>query len=171
MTKRRLRFLLHTSVLLAVLAPLLLVLTTGCSATYWAGKTEMHTAVTLDVPKRTIEIYNSKDTSLEVEDLKWSENEGFSLGHLSMTDIASTPITAEVERIRAVAEAQLTQAQYLSNMGGVISSVVTAVGEMAVKLGVDFSPPGLLDADVLKAALNAYAAAQTPTTQPATDGP
>ena len=113
----------------------------GCSAEYWTGKTTMRTEIRIDPTRKEIAFVDTKDNNLEVTDFhaKFKESE-VQWASLRLTNNASVPIQAEIERIRAIGEAQLSQVQYvtalLAGVKQIVDSVVPLLGQVSQMVGL-----------------------------------
>lgn len=113
---------------LVLLVALLLIFQVGCSAEYWTGKTTMRTE--LHGPGWSF--IDTKDNDIEISDAEYDPStHAGKIGKLTVKNNASTPIQAEIARIEAIGNAQMSQVAYVSGLLQGISNIVGAVGTAA----------------------------------------
>jgi hypothetical protein len=154
-------------------APLLLLLLTGCSAGWWTGKTTMRTELEISPVWKSINFVDTKDNDITIRGLDFDmEAKRCTIEELTLVNRASDAIAAEVARIQAIGEAQLTQAVYVKELTTGLQAVIEALAAAAVQLGFEFNPPQLPTPDLLDAltAKIGGAAAALPPLQPGDPG-
>ena len=104
------------------------LLTTGCSAEWWTGKTTMRTEL------RGPGVFpfcfvDTKDNDIELTDVTYDPNtHAGRIGKLTVRNNASDPIRAEIERIRASNEGMVSQVAYMTGMMNGFAQLIGAAG-------------------------------------------
>jgi hypothetical protein len=101
------------------LSLLLLVPLLGCSAEYWTGRTTMRTELRAPGWK----FVDTKDNDISIAKASYDPNNGGVLEGLTIRNNASDPITAEIERIRAIGEVQRIQVEYFAQIRGMMTDI------------------------------------------------
>lgn len=142
--------------LLSLTATLLLP---GCSANHWLGADAKQTRVEVNPLTGTVKFLDSKDNDLEISNFKArvGQNE-VTFDQLTLRNNASDPLVADVERIRVIGEAQLSQMEYVKALG---PAFFGPGGEAAARI---FAPWSMAIRDIAQAA--AARAKPAPTSQP-----
>ncbi len=114
-------------VILGVLGVLALMLS-GCSAEYWTGKTTMRT----ELSGPGWHFIDTKDNDIELDDASFDPTtKSGKIGKLVIRNNASDPITAEIARIEAIGQAQMSQVAYVSGLLQGLSNMISAAGTAA----------------------------------------
>ena len=104
----------------------------GCSAEHWAGLTKPVTRISYS-PLWGFSVTNSKDVSVKLEDLTIDpETQVLTVARLSIQDMSSPVIAANVEQINAAANVQAMQREYVDSVMDGLSNILIAGGEAVV---------------------------------------
>lgn len=114
---------------------LMLVALSGCSAGHWLDADARYTEFRINPLTKTISFYDSKDNDVLMEGFEVNTKEGTAkLAKLQIVNKASDAIVAEVERMKAVGDAQMSQVAYLHEMMSGLSSIADALAKLANSL-------------------------------------